>query len=90
MKSAFVFLTVFWTIQSIVLENVTYPFLEPNILDIKLGTMLYDEIAPPENVERMKNARDTTSFETGVRLTGLQVCLHSLLPTTLIYRIVGI
>ncbi|EDR12176.1 uncharacterized protein LACBIDRAFT_246465 [Laccaria bicolor S238N-H82] len=60
--------------DSIVLENVTYPFLKPNILDVKLGTILYDETASPEKVERMKKtARDTTSFETGVRLTGFQV-----------------
>lgn len=60
--------------ESIVLENVTYPFLKPNILDVKLGTILYDETASPEKVERMKKtARDTTSFETGVRLTGFQV-----------------
>ncbi|EDR10794.1 uncharacterized protein LACBIDRAFT_315595 [Laccaria bicolor S238N-H82] len=55
-------------------ENVTYPFLKPNILDVKLGTILYDETASPEKVERMKKtARNTTSFETGVRLTGFQV-----------------
>lgn len=60
--------------ESIVLENVTYPFLKPNILDVKLGTILYDETASPEKVERMKKtARNTTSFETGVRLTGFQV-----------------
>ena len=76
-----------WTIQSIVLENVTHPFLKPNILDVKLGTILYDETASPEKVERMKKkARDTTSLETGVRLTGFQVCLHFLLSMTLIIQ----
>jgi hypothetical protein len=86
-KSTSVSLIVCRTIQSIVVENVTYPFLKPNILDVKLGTILYDETASPEKVERMKkNARDTTSFETGVRLTGFQVCLHFLFLTTLIIQ----
>lgn len=57
------------------LENLSHPFLKPNILDIKLGTVLYDPGASPEKVERMKKtAANTTSLETGVRLTGFQVC----------------
>ena len=65
---------VFLNLQSIVLENLLFSFLKPNILDIKLGTVLYDETASPEKVARMqKTARETTSFETGVRLTGFQV-----------------
>jgi inositol-polyphosphate multikinase len=60
-----------------VLENLSYPFVKPNILDIKLGTVLYDEEASSEKRERMeKAARDTTSFETGVRITGFQVSLE--------------
>ena len=36
--------------------------------------MLYDEAASPEKVARMrKAAQETTSLETGVRLTGFQV-----------------
>jgi len=65
-------------LQSIVLENLSFPFLKPNIMDIKLGTVLYEETAPPEKVARMqKAAKDTTSFETGVRLTGFQVSVYS-------------
>jgi len=57
-----------------VLENLSFGFLKPNILDVKLGTVLYDETASPDKVARMeKAARATTSFETGVRLTGFQV-----------------
>jgi hypothetical protein len=87
-KSTFVSLIMFWIIQSIVLENtVTYPFLKPNILDVKLGTILHDETASPKKVGWMKKtAEDTTSFETGVRLTELQVCLHFLILTTLIVQ----
>ncbi|KAK7677069.1 hypothetical protein QCA50_019967 [Cerrena zonata] len=47
---------------------------KPNILDIKLGTVLYDLDATPEKKARMeKTARETTSLETGIRLTGFQV-----------------
>ena len=56
------------------LENISHSFLKPNILDIKLGTVLYDESASEEKRLRMiKTAKQTTSFETGVRLTGFQV-----------------
>ena len=60
--------------QSIVLENISHPFLKPNILDVKLGTVLYEPSASPEKIERMlKTAQNTTSLETGIRLTGFQV-----------------
>ena len=55
-----------------VLENSSFGFLKPNILDVKLSTVLYDDTALP--VARMeKAARNTTSFETGELLTGFQV-----------------
>jgi len=57
-----------------VLENLSHKFKKPNILDIKLGTILYDETANEEKRARMiKTAAETTSLETGVRLTGFQV-----------------
>jgi hypothetical protein len=57
------------------LENISYPFKKPNILDIKLGTVLYDDAASEEKKERMiKTAKETTSLETGVRITGFEVC----------------
>ncbi|KAI5118287.1 hypothetical protein M0805_003242 [Coniferiporia weirii] len=59
---------------SLVLENVTSPFLTPNILDIKLGTVLYDADASAEKRAHMlEAAARTTSLETGIRLTGFQV-----------------
>ncbi|KAH9049095.1 hypothetical protein EDB84DRAFT_1261176 [Lactarius hengduanensis] len=65
---------LFRNIHLLVIENAAHGFLKPNILDIKLGTELYDEDAPPEKKERMQNiARCTTSGDTGVRLTGFQV-----------------
>ena len=67
-------------VHSLVLENLSFPFLKPNILDIKLGTVLYDESASPEKVTRMKEkARRTTSFENGMRLTAFQVLLSVIL-----------
>jgi 1D-myo-inositol-tetrakisphosphate 5-kinase/inositol-polyphosphate multikinase len=56
------------------LENLAHALVKPNILDIKLGTVLYDEAAPPDKVARMiKTAETTTSLKTGIRLTGFQV-----------------
>ncbi|TFY54467.1 hypothetical protein EVG20_g9693 [Dentipellis fragilis] len=58
----------------LVLENLSHPFLRPNILDVKLGTVLYDEDATAEKRARMEiTARSTTSHKTGIRLTGFQV-----------------
>jgi 1D-myo-inositol-tetrakisphosphate 5-kinase/inositol-polyphosphate multikinase len=58
----------------IVIENIAHGFQKPNTIDIKLGTVLYDEDAPPEKKERMEiKARSTTSGDTGIRLTGFQV-----------------
>jgi 1D-myo-inositol-tetrakisphosphate 5-kinase/inositol-polyphosphate multikinase len=60
--------------QMIVLENLTHRFVRPNVLDVKLGTQLYDEDATPEKQERMRQAAlATTSATTGIRLTGFQV-----------------
>ncbi|KAL4066136.1 hypothetical protein V8B97DRAFT_2068385 [Scleroderma yunnanense] len=60
--------------QTLVLENLTYGFVKPCILDVKLGTILYDEDASPEKKERMiRTAERTTSLTTGIRLTGFQV-----------------
>ncbi|KAG1884674.1 hypothetical protein F4604DRAFT_1731491 [Suillus subluteus] len=60
--------------EHLVLENAAYGFVKPCILDVKLGTVLYDDDAPPEKQARMiKAAQNTTSGETGVRLTGFQV-----------------
>ncbi|QRV86897.1 inositol-hexakisphosphate kinase [Ceratobasidium sp. AG-Ba] len=55
-------------------HNLSHRFRKPNILDIKLGKVLYDETANEEKKARMiKVAAETTSFETGVRLTGFSV-----------------
>lgn len=59
------------------LENISHTFLKPAILDVKLGTVLAEETASDEKKARMdKTARETTSHETGVRLTGFQARLN--------------
>jgi len=60
--------------EGLVLENISFAFTKPNILDIKLGTVLYDDGASEEKKQRMiKAAKETTSLETGIRITGFQV-----------------
>ncbi|KIK17088.1 hypothetical protein PISMIDRAFT_15358 [Pisolithus microcarpus 441] len=55
------------TTTTIVLESLTYGFCKPRILDVKLGTILYEENAPPEKKERViHTAASTTSLSTGV------------------------
>ncbi|WRT68814.1 uncharacterized protein IL334_005794 [Kwoniella shivajii] len=59
--------------ESVVIENLSYAFAHPNILDVKLGTVLYGPDASEEKKSRMdKQARETTTHETGIRLTGCQ------------------
>lgn len=79
---------VFMTaIHSIVLENLANRFSRPNILDIKLGTQLYDDEASEEKKARMiQAAKATTSLQTGVRLTGFQVCEHAMIGIQQIFR----
>lgn len=62
------------TVQMLVLENLAHRFIRANILDVKLGTQLYEDDAPLEKKTKMKKAaRETTSLDTGIRLTGFQV-----------------
>lgn len=69
-------LTSFASAQSIVLENLAHAFRKPNIIDLKLGTVLHDDSASPEKRARMeKSVRDTTLLETGTRITGFQVII---------------
>lgn len=59
---------------SIVLENVAAGFRQPNILDIKLGSVLWDEDAPPAKRARLdKVAAETTSKALGLRIAGMRV-----------------
>ncbi|ODV87472.1 hypothetical protein CANARDRAFT_174521 [[Candida] arabinofermentans NRRL YB-2248] len=58
----------------IVLDNALHGFKKPSILDIKLGSILYDETASPEKVERMKKvSNETTSGSLGFRICGMKI-----------------
>ncbi|KAF9071025.1 hypothetical protein BDP27DRAFT_1142582, partial [Rhodocollybia butyracea] len=61
----------------LVLANILHQFTKPNLLDLKLGTVMYDALDPtysPEKKTRMeKKAKETTSGECGMCLIGFQV-----------------
>ncbi|KZT59794.1 SAICAR synthase-like protein [Calocera cornea HHB12733] len=60
--------------ESVVLENVVQYFLKGNVCDVKMGKVLWDEDASEDKRARMElRARETTSAETGIRLTGFHV-----------------
>ncbi|ORX38969.1 hypothetical protein BD324DRAFT_649067 [Kockovaella imperatae] len=60
--------------ESIVLENLAHNYTRPCVLDAKLGTELHAPDASEEKRARMeKQARETTSHATGLRLTGCQI-----------------
>lgn len=60
--------------NAVVISNLAHDFEKPNIIDIKLGTKLYDRFASPEKMERMKNVADTTTSGTmGFRICGMKV-----------------
>lgn len=63
--------------QAIRLENISHGFQKPNIIDLKLGTRLFDALDPnltPDKQARMEaEAARTTSGSDGVRLTGFSV-----------------
>lgn len=59
---------------SVVCEDLLAGYRRPNVMDIKLGTQLWDEDSSEEKRLRMeKVSRETTSGPTGVRLTGWRV-----------------
>ncbi|QPG76423.1 hypothetical protein FOA43_003812 [Brettanomyces nanus] len=70
----------------LVLENVLYGYRKPNIMDIKLGNILYDETADKAKVERMKEvSRSTTSGSLSFRICGVQISddFHGELPASI-------
>lgn len=70
---------------SVILEDLLSKYKRPNVLDIKLGTQLWDDKSSEDKKRRMEEAsRNTTSFETGIRLTGWRVSTTTVgdLPAT--------
>eukprot|EP00835_Amoeboradix_gromovi_P004609 NODE_369_length_9975_cov_0.256582.p4 type:complete len:236 gc:universal NODE_369_length_9975_cov_0.256582:4758-4051(-) len=57
----------------VVLENLIEPFKNPNLLDLKLGSQLYDCDAAEEKKNRMiSKALKTTSGSLGLRIAGMK------------------
>ncbi|KAG0668416.1 hypothetical protein C6P45_004702 [Maudiozyma exigua] len=58
----------------LVLQNLTAGFNKPNIIDIKLGKILYDENATEDKKQRMtKVSETTTSGSLGFRICGMRI-----------------
>ena len=61
------------TDSAIVLENVAAGYKKPNILDVKLGSRLWADDAPPAKRARLdKVAGETTSKPLGYRIAGMK------------------
>ncbi|CCG82276.1 Arginine metabolism regulation protein iii [Taphrina deformans PYCC 5710] len=60
--------------RAVVLENLAFGYAKPCILDLKLGSRLYDDDAPMEKQLRLEAVRrSTTSGTLGVRIAGMKV-----------------
>jgi 1D-myo-inositol-tetrakisphosphate 5-kinase/inositol-polyphosphate multikinase len=60
--------------SSLVLQNLTYGFDKPCVLDVKLGAQLWDQFASPEKRARLDAVSDkTTSRSLGLRVAGMRV-----------------
>ncbi|KAI7823274.1 hypothetical protein BC939DRAFT_451576 [Gamsiella multidivaricata] len=69
--------------ECICLENISHGFKKPCVLDLKMGTQLYDDDATDEKKARLGAvANNTTTSTLGLRLTGFTVCPRSLLLST--------
>jgi len=62
------------TDTSIVLSAITAGFSRPNILDLKLGSRLWADDAPPAKRQRLDRvSRETTSAALGFRIAGMRL-----------------
>lgn len=60
----------------LVLENLTFPFLKPNILDVKLGNELFDVNASLQKKIKLTNlSKETTSSSNSLRISAFKVIL---------------
>lgn len=59
--------------EYLVLENLTYGFNKPCVLDLKIGTRMYGDFATQEKIKSQKvKAKETTSGKLGLRVCGFQ------------------
>ncbi|KAI8964446.1 inositol polyphosphate multikinase [Daldinia sp. FL1419] len=62
------------TDRAVVLENASFGYKKPNIMDAKLGIRLWADDAPSEKKERFdKIAEETTHKKFGFRIAGMRV-----------------
>ena len=62
------------SLSSIVLENAISGFVKPNVMDLKLGSKLWDDSASQEKRARLDLvSAQTTSGSLGFRITGMKV-----------------
>ena len=66
---------------AIVLENAAWGFTRPNVLDVKLGSQLWDSSASLSKRARLdKVASETTSSSLGFRIAGMKVWQDGAVP----------
>ncbi|KAI1759704.1 inositol polyphosphate multikinase [Hypoxylon sp. FL1150] len=62
------------TDRAVVLENASFGYMKPNIMDAKLGIRLWADDAPAEKKERFdKISQETTHKKYGFRVAGMRV-----------------
>ncbi|KAH9993660.1 inositol polyphosphate multikinase [Xylariaceae sp. FL0662B] len=62
------------TDQALVLENASFGFKKPNIMDAKLGIRLYADDAPEQKKKRFREITDSTTHKNfGFRVAGMRV-----------------
>jgi 1D-myo-inositol-tetrakisphosphate 5-kinase/inositol-polyphosphate multikinase len=62
------------TDKAVVLDNATFGFKRPNILDVKLGVRLWADDAPQQKKQRFdKISAETTHGSLGFRIAGMRV-----------------
>ncbi|CDO94030.1 unnamed protein product [Kluyveromyces dobzhanskii CBS 2104] len=58
----------------LVLENLLYGYVRPNVLDIKLGRVLWDHTADEEKKKRLNDvSKSSTSGSLGFRICGMNI-----------------
>lgn len=68
---------------AIALENATTGFKKPNVVDLKLGSRLWDDDAPEEKRQKLDQvASETTSGSLGFRVAGMKIYLGDKIERT--------